>query len=243
MAANPAAARLTEAHRLAQGRLGAQAVARMLAAWPLLDMEDLDGTVDRWLRVTVPIITGQRSTSARLAANYLTTFRALELGAGVATFTPIVADRPPVEAVVTSLTVTGPASVKSAMTRGVQLAQAADVARARSSASAMRHVLGGARDTITATVAEDPRALGWARATSGRPCAFCAMVASRGPVYKEQGTADFQPHDGCHCEPEAVYRRDAAWPSGSERFRAVWEQAAAEDGDTTKNFRRLIEAA
>lgn len=240
MAATVPARRLTEAHRLAQARLGAETVVAMRAAWGVLDVDDLDGTTERWLTVARPIITTQRRQSALLSANYLRTFKALELGAGAST--PIVlAGAAAVDAVTTSLLVTGPVTVKKAIARAVTLDQAMTLGSTRSAGAAMRHVLNGGRDTTQGTLDEDPQAFGWARATSGTPCAFCAMLASRGPVYKEETTATFDPHDACNCQPEPVYRRDADWPAGTRQYADLWQQARDADGDTTIAFRRLIE--
>lgn len=243
MAATVEARRLTEAHRQAQARLGAVVVRQILATWPLLDPEDLDASVRRWLAVTVPLVASNRRTSARLAANYLTTFRALELGVEVEPASPVLAEDVDTRQVATSLVVTGPAVVRRALARGDQPARALRLAQTTSARAAMRHVLNGGRETVTGTVQTDRQALGWARATSGRSCAFCSMLASRGPVYRSEATADFHSHDGCNCSTEPVYRRDAAWPPGSDRFAALWAEAKAADGDTTANFRRLIEAA
>lgn len=241
MAATIEARRLTEAHRLAQARLGAQTVAAVLAAWPLLDLDNLDGSLAGWLRVVAPVVQAQRRTSARLAANYLTTFRALELGVDVGPIVPTLAETVDTKTLTTSLLVTGPVAVKAALARRVTLAQAADIARSRSSAAAMRHALGGGRDTIAGTVGGDRRALGWARATSGKTCHFCAMLAGRGPVYSEQ-TVGFEAHDGCACTAEPVYRRDSVWPAGSQRYRDLWNEATQGlSGDDAVNaFRQSL---
>ena len=240
MAATAQARRLTEAHRLAQARLGAATVRQMMAAWGLMTPDNLDASTERWLRTTMPIIAGQRVQSARLAANYVATFKALEIG--TASVPVVLAEAVPAEQLVTSLTVTGPTAVKRHMRIDPTTARAMEIGQSMSARSAMRHVLDGGRDTITASVERDSQALGWARATSGRPCSFCAMIASRGPVYKGS-TVKFQPHDGCACTAEPVYRSDAAWPAGSERFRDLWSDASRMDGDTTKNFRALVESA
>lgn len=243
MAATAQARRITEAHRLAQAQLGARVVQAMRFVWPLLDADDLDGSFERWLTASRSIVDGQRVVSARLAATYVSTFKALELGASPAA--PLVlAETVPTAAVATSMLVTGPASVKSAVGRGVQVAQAMDTARARSAAAAMRHVLGGGRDTIAETVGADRQALGWGRAVSGRGCAFCAMLASRGPVYSE-ATVAFDAHDGCSCSAEPVYREDAAWPAGSERYQSMWNEATAglSGQDAINAFRRSLSAA
>lgn len=243
MASDPRAARLTEAHRLAQARLGARMVAQMAAAWPLLDPENLDGTIERWLTVTVPMVRAQRITSARLAANYLAAFRMLELGS-TAQFTPLLAETLPVEAITTSLTVTGPIAVKTRMRISPIIAKAMEIGKASSAGAAMRQALGGGRQTISDTVAADPKALGWARATSGKVCHFCAMLASRGPVYSED-SVHFEAHDHCSCTSEPVYHRDTAWPVGSQRFKALWDESThGLSGDDARNaFRQALEAA
>lgn len=241
MAATLEAQRLTEAHRKVQLRVGVETISQLAATWRLLDPENLDDTLDRWLRVALPIIRSQRTRSARLAANYLTTFRSLEIGMSVG-FAPVLAEVAAAEAVTTSLVVTGPASVRSALKRGVPIAKAVETAQAKSAASGMRHVLNGGRDTIINTIDSDPRALGFARAVSGKPCHFCAMLASRGPVYKSQQSGGFQAHDHCSCAVEPVYRRDADWPAGSRRYQELWDEVTAgkSGGEAISAFRAAL---
>lgn len=239
MAATAAGKRLTEAHRLAQARLGAKTIRELLASWPLLDPAALDATTIQWLRVVTPIVQLRRGNSANLAANYLTTFRALELGTSKG-FTPVLDQRVTPKQLATSLTVTGPVALKQAMTRGLSLAKAAEVARVGSARAGMRHVLNGGRDTTIASVNADARAVGWARVTSGHPCHFCALIASRGPVYSKE-TVDFQAHDACSCSGEPLYSRDAEWPPGARQYQELWKQAKTMDGDTDIAFRQLVE--
>ena len=198
MAAN---ARLAEAHRLAQARIGAQTVKEVLAVSKLLDPTDLPGSFRTWLTVLVPLISRQRSVSARTAANYLTTHRALVLGIG--TQTPVLAEQLPVEAFTTSMVVCGPATIRRLTGSGSTIENAVRVAQVRTSRAAMRHALNGGRETITQTVAADPRASGWERVTSGAPCAFCAGLA--GLTFAAEESASFECHDGCSCSAEPVY--------------------------------------
>lgn len=240
MAAVPAAARLTEAHRIAQTRLGAQTVAAMRAIWPLLDPNDLDRSTRRWLTAAMPVIRSQRTTSSRLAANYLRTFKAIEIGGVQA---PVVLNETvAIAQLSTSLAVTGPIHVKQAMSRGVSVVQAMKTAEATSAAAAMRLSLDAGRGTVLRSIRADDEALGYARAASGNACAFCAMLASRGPVYGEE-SVDFAAHDHCSCGFEPVYRDDSPWPAGSERYRDMWQESKAADGDTLSNFRRAVTGA
>lgn len=239
MAATALGAQLTELQRTTQLRLAAQTISQMRAAWGLLDPTELDATFERWLRVAVPVVRNNRAASARLASAYLAAFRKAETG--VRTGAPVVLAAPvDVKAVTASLLVTGPWSIKTAMTRGVDLARAVDVAEARSAAAAMRHTLDGGRGMIVDTVAADRQALGWARVASANSCAFCAMTASRGPDYGSEASAGFEAHDGCQCGVEPVYRNDAAWPANSERYRELWDEAAKGADDPLNSFRRAL---
>lgn len=241
MAATSEGRQLTEAHRLAQSRLGVVVASQMTDLWGLLDPDDLDATTARWLRAAVPVISSQHQTSARMSARYVERFRAVE-GATTA-FTPTVVAVPPLEQVTTSLTVTGPAATKAAVARAVPIDEAMILGMSRSSAAALRQALGGGRSTTNRAVRDDPAALGYARATSGDPCSFCAMLASRGPVYSKD-TGRFQAHDSCACTNEPVYRRDSAWPPGAREFRDLWDEATAgEGGQAAINaFRRRLNA-
>src|SRR5690606_22703244 len=129
------------------------------------------------------IVRSQRTASARLAVNYVQAFRTLELGATTAA-PVVVADTVAPAAVSTSMLVTGPYSVRANLARGMSVEAAMSIAEAASAGAGLRHALKGGRDTIRETVDRDDQALGWARATSGDPCSFCAMLASRGPAYK-----------------------------------------------------------
>lgn len=194
-----------------------------MSAWRLLSATALDATAPLWMSTMIAIIQSQRTKSTAASSAYLQTFREVEIGES---FPAVLAGPADLAQLVTSLNVTGPVSIKSAMTKGVPLAEATSNAVANVSGAAMRHSLDGGRETITATVAADPKAYGWARATSGKTCSFCAMLASRGPVYGER-SVQFRSHDHCACSGEPVYSRNAPWPAGSERFREIWDESTA----------------
>jgi hypothetical protein len=151
------------------------------------------------------LVERQNARSAQLAASYYRALRAVELGAPLTEFAPTVVLTAEAQRVVTSLTVTGPVSVKRAMSAGIALDQASETAMTNTARSAHRLALDGGRSTLTASVSADRRARGWQRVTSGKPCAFCDMLAGRGEVYTEE-SAGFQAHDGCSCSAEPVYR-------------------------------------
>lgn len=203
--ASPTGRRLTEAHRLAQSRLGADTVRLLVAAFPLLDPHDIEATFDRFLSVVLPIIQSQRAQSAALASAYLTTFQALEIGSD-RPFTPVLVGDAPVEQVQTVMLVTGPIALRDRMTRMTEQA-AVSMTAAGLAGAGMRLVLGAGRETITGTIQADPRAKGYERVTSGNSCDFCEMLAGRGAVYGA-ASADFEAHARCNCSAQPVYEDD-----------------------------------
>lgn len=238
MASTAEGRRLTEAHRIAQARLGRQTVSLMGAAWRIIDPADLDRTVEAWLRTAVPVVRAQRTGSARLAAAYYQRFRALEART-TSQFVPQPAGRIAAERAAASLTATGPARVRAATARGANIVQAGRAGLAGVAGAAQRLTLDAGRSTISQATSADPRALGWARALSGNACAFCQMLASRGPAYSEEAVA-FEAHDRCSCGAEPVYSTDAAWPPGSREARDLWNQATSGEQDPLNAFRRAL---
>lgn len=145
-----------------------------------------------------------------------------------------------------------PAALEHALRRTAfpRLSQA-DTSRAAISDTAgalVRHVEQAGRDTITIATRLDPVALGWARVPTGREtCAFCWMLASRGPVYRTQASAGEMTawHDRCDCHVTPVFHRDT-W-DGRDTFRAaqqLWRDATAgySGRDALNAFRRSLAA-
>jgi hypothetical protein len=217
---------LTEAHRRMQARLAATVTRELADAWGALDPLDLDRTSPRFLRLAVPIVQRQNLASSRLASNYLRRYRKAEIGDMVG-WVDFLAQPHGIQVVTTSLTVTGPVHLKKATGRGANITTAKSNAQAAMIRAGIRHVLDGGRETITGSVQRDSKALGWARATGGKPCAFCAMLASRGFVYKSKATSDFKTHDGCMCTAEPTYVEDAMLPPMSEQWRKLWDEHTA----------------
>jgi hypothetical protein len=86
-------------------------------------------------------------------------------------------------------------------------------AGARQAAAAARVVMDGARGTIWSQAQRDKRVIGYVRLSrTGTPCGWCAMLISRGPVYRSEGSAEYSDgdkyHDNCHCFAMPVYSRD-----------------------------------
>ncbi|HEX9767012.1 MAG TPA: hypothetical protein VGA36_09630 [Nitriliruptorales bacterium] len=239
MASTAAGRQLTERHRLSQVRVAAAVVAQIRQLFGLLGPDTLADNSPAFVDAAVTLIAHQHGVSVALARGYYRTFRAVEAGAGATAILPtpgLDLDR-----VRTSLAVTGPIKIKQGMAAGRTFERASLSALTAAAGAASRHVLGGGRDMLTGAIRSDRRALGYARATSGRPCAFCALLAGRGPTFSDEASAGFQAHDACACVPEPVYRADAPFPG--ERFAALYQEQTAGSSDPLNAFRRAYEAA
>lgn len=192
--------RLTEQHRLAQLAVEAATIIQLRRIWGSLDPTRLVETTPGWLTSALAILADQHRASSLIATRYFQGFRLAETGSTFRGELPAAAFNR--RAASTSLLVTGPVRLRRAteatLPRFEPIAEV-EVARAGS-----RHAVNGGRETIRQASLADPRARGWGRITSTKPCRFCSMLAGRGAVYSE-ATVDFQAHDGCHCHAEPAY--------------------------------------
>lgn len=255
MAGTPDGRALTEAHRTAQLGIKARLSADIAALWPMLDLARLDDTAPAWLAAMLQLIGLYRRESAESAAAYYLAHRDAETAGDTdnnRTPAPAIDPgryaQPDRERAATSLMVTGPVAVKVATGKGVDAQRASKVAQQRATAAATRHVLDAGRAVLRDAVRDDPRALGWARVTDADPCAFCAMLASRGPTYKSKRTAMLGDdgevyHDGCACVPEPVYSLSAPWPGRAREFAALWADSTRglSGAEARAAFRRAVE--
>jgi hypothetical protein len=243
MASTSEGRRLTETHRLAQARLRNRVAADLLRLWPVLDPADIDLTLPGWLRATVPVVVAGGAESQQLAAAYFRQFRFVELGELPQTLPPFTAV--PAVQVETSLAVTGAHMLRRGIGRGEEFSVAVGRARVASAAAGARVALHSGRRYVAEAVLEDRAAVAWSRVTSSRPCGFCALMASRGFVYKSEQTADFHAHDSCGCTIEPAYRETGRSDSAA-RFARLYEEVLNDpdvaEADAAKVFRRRVEA-
>lgn len=144
----------------------------------------------------------------------------------------------------TSLTITGPIGQKSKISKGKTPSEARDISLVESTGTATRHVLTGGRQSLLTLLTEDPQVQRWTRVTDGDPCAFCAMLASRGPVYLTEDSAGFKAHDHCACTAEPVYSMDAPWPGRAQEFHRLWNEHIRNrysGKEARRQWRRLID--
>lgn len=247
MARTAEGAALTRQHRTQQLALRASVLRDLALIWPTWEPGDVAGFAD-FLDLARVLIESRHADSSGLAAAYFRAFRAAEGVGGAAT--PRLAARLPFADIAASLRATGLAGTLRAMRAGQSPQAAARNGFVQASGSAARLVLAGGRDTVIASTRADRQATSWIRVTSGTPCAFCAMVASRGPEFGSERAAGFQAHDHCACQAEPYYR-GSKLPPASERFAEQWtaaqraarESGTASDGtknDALNNFRRFL---
>lgn len=124
-------------------------------------------------------------------------------------------------------------------------------AGSQQAAAASRVAMNGGRSTNWSHMTRDRRALGYVRLSrTGTPCGWCAMLISRGPVYKSRESATFNDgdryHDRCHCYAMPVWTRDqyqsSALTALSRQYEALWPKVTK--GHTGKDavsiWRRFI---
>jgi hypothetical protein len=105
-----------------------------------------------------------------------------------------------------------------------------------------KEIENGTRRTGLYAVKDDPEAIGWARVEGNEnigSCAWCAMLISRGPVYKTAETAGVirgmmtEWHPNCDCKVVPVFKRGSKdWP-GYEQYRKLEKLWA----DVTKGYK------
>ncbi|MDT0267985.1 hypothetical protein RM844_17025 [Streptomyces sp. DSM 44915] len=179
----------------------------------------------------------------------------------------------------TALAVTGPARVREAIDQASNLTErgrldSADFlneldevmrdAGVNAAGAADREALRGGRELIRDASRADRRVIGWARVTDGSPCAFCAMLASRGAVYRSEAGAFFegrgrateiprdpdalaeleQYHNGCHCQAVPVYSRADFLTPQARQYAQEWAEVTRglAGADARREWRRHIDA-
>ncbi len=231
---------LTARHQRAQLALRAAALRELLKLWPAFDLRRIARTWPAFEAATLGLIKARGKTSAGLASAYYRTHRKAAGAPGAPT--PKIAAVPD-ETILAGLRVVGPVAAGSALAKARPLAGVAEATLVNLSGATSMYVLNFGRRTLLESVKADRHALGWSRVTASQPCSFCAMLASRGPVYGSRETASFEAHRGCACSPQPVYDRDAEWPGRAEEFGSLWDSSTRglSTAEARLAFRRAYE--
>lgn len=226
MARTPEGKRLTEAHYRGQLQIRANALRDYLRLWPMWSGDAR--SFNRLVAASLVLVRAHMQTSSSLSAAYFEAFRRAEDPGGSAR--PRLADPMTPEAqdrFAASMWETGQSSLARSLAAGKTPQAAMQTALTTTSGTVTRFTLDGGRETLLRSIASDSQARGWARVTAAQPCAFCAMLASRGPVYLAEHTADFRAHDHCSCTAEPGYE-GTEWPGRSREFHDMYNRAIRE---------------
>lgn len=228
---------LAEAYRIEQARLSAEVTRDVLALW-LASYEPGNSSVWRALVAALAALVGRfRNQSSRSAVRYYMESRGLARASGL--YVPRPASEPPRELIEATAQITGARAYGRSRTANLANTRAMQNSGTQLAGAMARITLDAGRQTVLDAVEEDREAIGWTRITDANPCAFCAMLASRGPVFSED-TAAFQAHAHCACIAAPVYHRDEAWLGHSKDLYEQWQrETAGQSGpDAIKAWRR-----
>lgn len=182
-----------DAYSEAIDSLSAVAFAQLKAL--LLSLDDPNPIVFRdALLATYPELLAPFTTAAsEVAASWYSTLRA---NAGISgTFRPVLAPTPP--------TVQLDAGVRYSLSPLFQPQKfiGSDILTLLAGFT-QRMIADAGRDTISGSAVKDPTRVGWQRIPRAGACAFCALLGSRGAVYKSETTAGGEGnkyHNHCRC--------------------------------------------
>ncbi|MGZ0151882.1 VG15 protein [Kribbella sp. WER1] len=250
--------RLTQQHRKTLADLREELTIELSRIWPDVDLAAFSRMYPHWEEAAYELTLRYREGAAKAARDYLLSVRR---SAGVRSkFEPVqeaLLDR---EAFAASMRATALSVLTDADNQvsvaNYSFAPPAETAAIRRNARAralvtsvgasVRQMINGSRDTIYNGVRDDSRALGWMRVTDGKPCSFCAMLASRGAVYKSKETAGGSRayHDHCSCFPKPLYRADEPLPENAREFLELWKESTKGlSSNAAQNaFRRAYDA-
>jgi hypothetical protein len=251
--------------RAVQMTLRAKLMLDVTRLWPLLDKKHIDETWPGWLAAMRTLLLGYHAQSSTAAAGYYQRARhaaaTAELvghHAGVphemrhtaaALTSPLsplqleppvhLAAPPDPQWVERSLGYSGPGLLSKDTARP-------NTALSTTLGTASRIALEGGRVTLLDTIEADPAAVGWYRVTDAQPCAFCALLASRGVVYKHDsfdqsdarfhGAGEFKVHNDCGCTLAPAFSRDHTLPATSRTAQDVYQSRGR--GPALKAFRK-----
>lgn len=278
MAHTAAGRKLTETHRKDQNTLAASLVDILKDIFlDVFRTDDIDGSSREFIRKALPIVLKARKLSNELATAYLDAFRRVEIRglvdhselrgdlADPLTVDPKVLKMwvdldmvsedaldslPGAAQVAAALHSSGAAVAKGRIGRGESPEDAAQTAARAVAAKGVKLVMDGGRAPLEAEVRNRRHgAVGYARVVDADPCPFCAMLASRGAIYRSDsfdasnslftGDNRFKVHDGCGCTLEPIYgRRLTDLPPGSAELVKQWAEVASGQPDPFGAWRR-----
>lgn len=238
---------LTDGFVKRQKSLVLATVKDVISLWPQLNVSKFD---DSWpgIRDLLKVLIGQRhQILSNYAVKYYNDFRAAEGASGV--YYGHRVDVLPSVKLDESLDASGRGVYFGSLKNGKSEFVAKRQALTAVAGSSSRLVASGGRGTVEENVKADKQALGFARITKAKPCYFCAMLASRGFIYKSAKTAGDPRangklyHDHCSCVAVPSFFPDDTLPESNEKFQVLWDDVAGtlSAKESVKAFRKAYE--
>lgn len=189
---------------------------------------DLRKAANEWLALAVPYILRANRLSRQYGEAFYAANRRIEAPDAPRMTLPR-AEEPERSAVTTSLWVVGAMAVVDQGVDPVELLLPERIIAIEGAAS--RHTQAGGREAIEKAYAADPVAIGYYRIEDADPCYFCAMLMSRGIVFKGDsfdasddryfGPGDAKVHD--HCGGSLAPAYTPTLTADQQRFKQMWE--------------------
>jgi hypothetical protein len=205
----------------------------VLQTWPIIEEENLRITLPQWMAAVYALVHKFGTVAAALAVRYLERTRPRGLGA----FTPRAADPAGYEQTVKAL---------KWATKGLWTPNAdIPVVQTLVDGAVQKLVADTSRVTYMDTFVRDKQIVAWARVARPNACSFCALLATRGAVYRSQGSADFLAHDHCHCVAVMVYKGERfTSPEYVQHWLDLYKSSTAgkHNADARNAFRRALAA-
>ena len=238
MARTQAGTALTDLHRKQQLALKAQVIAEILKLYPMW-VPDNPGSYQALEEALLLLVQARSSQSAALSARYYELYRVAETGLVRATVPlAVVATE---EVIREAIGATARGGTYRALVAGKPLEQALKNGLVQVAGAITKQVEDTGRRTIMDETGRDDRCLGWCRVTGGKPCAWCSMLASRGPVYKgDANSIDIWDHEHGDCSAEPAYD-GYVWPAKNRELQRLWQETKHDKDTTPLNaFRRAL---
>lgn len=263
MASTERGRRLTEEHRQDQVDLGLSLRKWIMALFRRrIEYERIDESAVAFAREAAPKVLQFRNASRMLSLDYLDAFQLVETG-----------DRRPVGQtdddlsavdVVRELANAARGAMKATVKKGYAPGDTVDAGESAVAGRAARIAGDGGRRQIEGYVERGRGPVGYARVVDADPCAFCAMLASRGVSYtgllddgaglyrtdsfvasnaRFSGGGRFKVHDNCDCTLEPVYKVDGKvrLPGNGDELAREWARIASGADDPINTWRRWRE--
>lgn len=266
-------------HSRDQETIAADLALSLYPLWQIQDFNDLDRTTPLWMASAVPQVKTAYLQSQRMMAVYANDLRMatapeagllpmaipdVELPRNVrpmhfdTSLIPHIAPDPerqplvtfddfPLTDVATSLVINGNYGIKANMPGPEDELMYSGLSN--STGAAVRQAMNGGRNVTKNLVQFDRKVIGYARYTDANPCAWCALLASRGAVYGKgsfiNANAKFKPnpngakdlpadyipartHNHCRCVLRPVYAKAHAMDDDAKFYRDQWKRVTRE---------------